>query len=97
MQRWYSLLVPRSAKSLSWFSISIVFAISFLALLGWALDIPLLKSAERRWIPMKVTTAICFILLAAALGFLQRNLTGLHRHIAVQAAGVLVPCNTYNF
>ena len=90
MQHWYSRLLPQSARSLAWLCILIVFAISFLALLGWIFDISILRSIEPHWIPMKVTTAICLVLLGTGLGFLQINLTGLRRHIAILIPGILV-------
>jgi PAS domain S-box-containing protein len=91
MQRWYSRLLPRSAKSLAWLGILIVFAICFLDLLGWVFNIPLLRSIELQWIPMKVTTAICLVLLTIELTFLRKNSTGPHKHrIVLQAPGIVV-------
>jgi len=91
MQHWYSRLLPRSARSLAWLGILIVFAICFLDLFGWVFNIPLLRSIELQWIPMKVTAAICLVLLAIELTFLRNNSTGPHKHrIVLQAPGIVV-------
>ena len=90
MQRWYSLLLPRSVKSISWLAILIVFAIGSLALVGWMLDITLLKSIEPRWTPIKVITAIILILSAMELALLQRIPSAVRKYIVLQAPGLLV-------
>lgn len=41
--------------------------IGFLNLLGWLFNISLLKSIRDEWVPMPLMSAICFILLGAAL------------------------------
>jgi len=45
----------------------VVLAIGVLDLLGWMLDIPLLKSILPHWKPMMIITAICMMLSAVAL------------------------------
>ena len=90
MQRWFSLLLPRSPKSLAWLAILIVFAISFLALAGWMLDIALLKSVRPGWIRMSIITAMCLILSATGLALLQTGPSSVRRSIIVQTPGILV-------
>ncbi|HNW71217.1 MAG TPA: PocR ligand-binding domain-containing protein [Bacteroidales bacterium] len=41
--------------------------LSLMDLLGWTLDITLLKSLGESWVPMKVPTAICFIFASVAI------------------------------
>ena len=41
--------------------------LSFMDLLGWIFDITFLKSLGESWVPMKVSTAICFILASVAI------------------------------
>ena len=90
MQRWYSVLLPRSAKSIAWLAILIVFAIGFMALVGWMLDITLLKSIEPQWRSMRIITAICFILSATELALLQKSPSAVRKFFVLQAPGVLV-------
>ena len=90
MQRWYSLFLPRSARSAAWLAILIVLAISFLDLLGWTLDIPLLKSIRSQWNPMKIITAICMVLSATGLALLNRGPSDVRRRMASLSSGTLV-------
>ncbi len=48
-------------------SILLVFILSFLDLLGWMFNITLFKSVLSQYTPMKVVTALCFILAATSL------------------------------
>src|SRR5512137_1480664 len=90
MQRWFSLVAPRSPKSLAWLAILIVFAISFLALAGWVLDITLLKSVRPGWIRMSIITATCLILSATELALLHKGRSGVRKSLILQAPGILV-------
>ena len=90
MQRWYSVLLPRSARSIAWLAILIVFALGFLALVGWMLDITLLKSIGPQWISMHIITAICFILCAIDLALLQKSPSAVRKFVVLQAPGVIV-------
>ena len=48
----------------------LIFMVGLLALLGWALDISILKSGRADWATMKVNTAIGFLLLGMVLNML---------------------------
>ena len=90
MQRWHSLFPPRSPESLGWLAILIVFAISFLALIGWMLDITLLNSVRFGRIRMSIITATCLILSTIQLTFLQRTPSGVRNSLILKLPGVLV-------
>lgn len=49
----------------------LVLVIGALVLIGWAFDIPLLKSIRPQWNSMKVITACCLLASAASLAWLQ--------------------------
>ncbi|AXG74810.1 PAS domain S-box protein [Flavobacterium arcticum] len=44
-----------------------VFLLAFLVIIGWILDIPLLKSIMPDYISMKLNTALCFIIMSTSL------------------------------
>ena len=90
MRRCYSLFLPRSAGAAAWLAILIVFAISFLSLVGWALGITLLKSIRPQWTSMRVVTVICLVLCAVELALLQKGPSSVRKLIALQAPGILV-------
>ena len=90
MQRWYSVILPHSARSIAWLAILIVFTIGFLALVGWMLDITLLKSIGPQWRSMQIITAICFILSATELALLQKSPSTVRKFIILQTPGILV-------
>lgn len=90
MQRRYSQFLPHSARTFAWLAILLVFAISLLALVGWVLDIPLLKSIKPQWIRMSFITATCMVLSAIELALLQISPSNLHRFIVLQAPAILV-------
>jgi PAS domain S-box-containing protein len=48
--------------------------ISLLDLVGWLFDITIFKSMSENWIPMKVVTAICFVLSALSLLIIQQKI-----------------------
>ena len=55
-------------------------AVGGLVLLGWALDIAILKSVSLDWVTMKANTAICFVLAGLSLWFLrEEDVTRQHR------------------
>ena len=79
-----------SGKILVWICILTVLLISLLDLMGWIFGITIFKSIEDQWIPMKVVTAICFILSASSLIIISKK--SLSHLIAVvpKIAGLLV-------
>ena len=90
MLRWYTRFKPPSLTSVAWSAILVVCAISLLDLAGWALNITLLKSVGSQWIPMKVITAICFLLCAAELALLQVTTSRVNKQAVQLAPGLLV-------
>jgi hypothetical protein len=84
------MLLPRSVKSIAWLAILIVFAIGFLDLVGWMLDIKLLKSIGPQWRSMQIITAICFILSAMELALLPKSPSAVRKFIVLQAPGLFV-------
>ncbi len=62
-----------SARTASRLAAYAVFAIAGLALVGWMFDITLLKSIRPEWNSMKVITAFCLLLAAAALLWMHRE------------------------
>jgi PAS domain S-box-containing protein len=53
-----------------WMSLTICLFISILDLTGWITGIPWLKSMGSYWPPMKIVTALCFIITSSALAIL---------------------------
>jgi PAS domain S-box-containing protein len=62
--------LPHTTRSVAGVAIGFVLALSMLNLLGWLLNVSLLKSVSPHWVPMKVITALCFIFSAAALALI---------------------------
>ncbi len=90
MRLWHSLGRPRSARSIARLAILVVFAVSFLGLVGWVLDIALLKSISPRWITMRSMTAICLALQAIELALLQERPSKVRSLLILQTPGILV-------
>ena len=59
--------LPRNYRITLRISLIIVLSISIIDLLGWTFNLPILKSISDQWIPMKIITAICFIISAVSL------------------------------
>ena len=62
--------LPRNFRITLRISLIIVFVISFIDLLGWIFNLTILKSISDQWIPMKIITAICFIITAISLNLI---------------------------
>ena len=71
MRSWRSLLGLPALGFFTWSAILLVFAISFLAVVGWIFDITLFTNIKPQWITIRVVTAICLALSAIELAFLQ--------------------------
>lgn len=59
------------SKSIGQLLLLLVLVFSAFNIIGWIFDIPLFKSVHSQGTPMRVVTAICFILCVFALGMLQ--------------------------
>ena len=70
---WYSLGLPHSLQTVVWISVIIVFVLSILVLTGWAYNITIFKSIDSQWIPMKIITAICFLLSVSSIVLIQAD------------------------
>jgi PAS domain S-box-containing protein len=64
-------LFPTTSRALCRLAAYAVLAIAGLTLVGWWFDITLLKSIRSEWNSMKVVTAICLLMSATALLWLQ--------------------------
>jgi hypothetical protein len=62
----------KTAKALS----LVIMAVGLGVIVGWILDIGLLKSIRTTWVSMKVTTAIAFVLSGISLYFIARAVEG---------------------
>lgn len=65
-------LFPLTARNISWLAISIVCIIALLDLVGWLFGIDTLTTWDLHGTPMKIITAICFLMAAVALAGLQK-------------------------
>jgi PAS domain S-box-containing protein len=88
-RRWYARLLFHSSRSIAWLAIIVVLALSLLAVAGWMLNVPLLKSVESQWISMKVVTAVCLVFAAIALALIHKGPTR-RLQIIPTALGALV-------
>src|SRR5687767_12284465 len=68
----------------------LVGACGVLVLVGWMLDSPVLKSLLPAAVAMNPATAVCFILLAAALWLVRREGRGAGRWAAAAACAAVV-------
>src|SRR5450631_1827641 len=57
----------RIYRIIFWISIIIVLTLSVLDLIGWVFDLSILKSIGVQWTPMRMISAICFILSVSAI------------------------------
>lgn len=64
-----------SIELVSLLAVLAVLVIVSLALVGWVLDIPVLKGVSPHWTPMRIITIICFFMSAAAMASLQERTT----------------------
>ena len=69
---------------------SLTFSIGFAALLGWILDIDVLKRIHPSLVNMKANTAVCLMLVGTAVLLLQDSSASTIRHRVAQACAVIV-------
>ena len=85
------------------FSIAVIL-IGFIVLLGWLLDIAILKSISPGWISMKINTALCFMMAGFSV-FLQNPVKwninpALKKNLSVSAAlifGLIAAFNLFEY
>lgn len=65
-------------------------AVGTVVLLGWFLDVSLLKSVSPTWVSMKANTALCFVLSGASFFLLRAYPEASRQRLAGQVAGLLV-------
>jgi PAS domain S-box-containing protein len=87
---WYSLGLPGSLQTAVWISIIMVFVLSILDITGWLFNITLLKSIMPQWIPMKIISAVCFILTASALVIIKVNLPAVLKNILPRVLAIFI-------
>ena len=87
---WYSLGLPGSLQTAVWISIIIVFILSILDITGWLFNITLLKSIMPQWIPMKIISAVCFIITASALVIIKANLPAVLKKILPRVLAIFL-------
>jgi len=73
---WSSNIFPLSAESVGRLAIILVSIISILTLFGWMIGIDILKSINPHFTAMRVVTALCFLLSAAALVCIKNRSAG---------------------
>ena len=71
---WHSVGRTPAKHLAVWISLVIVVVISLLDLAGWLFNVTFLTSISSHWIPMKLITAICFIMTAVALMIIRIQL-----------------------
>ena len=67
------LFSVQSSESVSLLAVLAVVIIVTLALIGWLLDIPVLKGISPQWAAMRAITIACFFMSAAAMVILQQG------------------------
>ncbi len=71
---WFSTGIHDKLRIFVWLFIGTVLAIAVLDLAGWLFGITFLKSLGHDWIPMTITTSLCFILSGSALAVIKTDL-----------------------
>ncbi len=62
-----------------WISLSIALTLSLLDLIGWVFDLSILKSLSVQWTPMKIITAVSFIILIFGIIVLREDFLSSYR------------------
>ncbi|HYK89792.1 MAG TPA: hypothetical protein VE398_13525, partial [Acidobacteriota bacterium] len=79
-----------STHSISRIAITLVVLIAGLDLVGWALDIGLLKGIVPYSTPMRVITALCFLISAAVLACSQGEVLSRRKVILAYTSGIAI-------
>ena len=83
-------LLPIPARTLSLLSAVVIILIAGIDLAGWVLGSEPLRSVFPGLTPMKIITALCFILSASALIMLRKGIPGRRVHLAARTFGIAV-------
>jgi PAS domain S-box-containing protein len=85
------LRVQKAAAMMPWIVAIVVAAVALLALVGWALNIEVLKSfLHPKRVPMNPATAVAFLISAIALWFAQNNPPLPRDRWIMRACGLLI-------
>jgi hypothetical protein len=79
-----------SFYSSAWVAAIATGAIGLFTIMGWALDVDVLKAFAPNWQTMSMITAVCFIILALELIFLLRYPSGTPKHFISRIPGTFV-------
>ncbi len=74
---------PRTFRIFYWISLAIILTLSILDLLGWAFDLAVFKSIGVEWTPMKIITALCFILSVFGIILIKEDILSSYRKTAI--------------
>jgi PAS domain S-box-containing protein len=86
----YQVRLSRTLRNIVWISIIVTLAISILDLIGWITGIIWLKSAGPYWEPMKIITAMCFILTSLSLVIIYKERPEAFRTIVPVISGIFL-------
>jgi PAS domain S-box-containing protein len=87
---WQPMDQPHPFQTVVWISISVAFVLAFLDLAGWIFDISALKSILPHWTPMKIITAVCFVLTAISLIIIQLSLNEVLRKVLSGVSAIFI-------
>jgi PAS domain S-box-containing protein len=70
---------PRMYRIIYWISLVIVLALSILDLIGWAFNLTILETMGVEYTPMKMITALCFILSVFIIILIKESFLSIYR------------------
>ena len=82
--------MSNKGRSIAWIAIFILYLFPLLDLFGWILNIPVLKSINPAWTPMKPITAVSLFLSAILLTLIIRGIRGRKIRIICYMAAILI-------
>lgn len=86
----YSADLPRNYRMTIRISLIVVTALGIIDLIGWVFDVTILKSISVHWMPMKLVTAICFILSATSLYLIYTNFQSVIRKVSTYVIAIFL-------